>query len=349
MITPRYIDDNKSDGIFVSVILPVRNEQNHIQATLEALINQDFPKNNYEIIIVDGASIDNTVEIVEGMKGYFPAIRIVSNPKKIVPSALNLAIRCAVGNIILRIDGHTIIAQDYVRNCIETLYHTGADNVGGCMIATGTTNFGQAVAIATSTPFGVGNSKFHYIQTEEEVDSVYMGAWPKKVFSKIGLFDEELVRDQDDEFNYRLREKGGKIILNPKIKSLYTTRSTPISLWKQYFQYGFWKVRILQKHPKQMSIRQFIPPLFVLSLLISIFLTIFTILGKWILLLIAGSYLIANIFASLITAGKKGWECFFLLPVTFVIIHLSYGLGFLVGLVKFSNRWGDKQGKVPSL
>lgn len=183
----------------------------------------------------------------------------------------------------------------------------------------------------------------------EEVDSVYMGAWPIDVFKRVGLFDEGLVRDQDDEFNYRLRENGGKIILNPEITSVYTTRSTPFSLWRQYFQYGFYKVRVLQKHPRQMSIRQFVPPGFVLSLLAGLILAVILPWGWIPLFVIAGGYLAANLTASLITAVKKGWKHLWLLPVTFVILHLSYGLGFLCGLVKFWNRWGDKVGKVPQL
>jgi len=331
----------------ISIILPIRNEAGFIRQSLDAILAQDYPQDQIEILIADGMSTDKTREIVLTYQQNHPQIRIFDNPKKIVPTALNAAIRQAKGDIIIRIDGHTLIAPDYIRKCVETLYRTGADNVGGCMTADGTTAFGKAVAIATSTPFGVGNSKFHYGQAEEETDSVYMGAWPNQVFNRIGLFDEELVRDQDDEFNYRLREKGGKIILNPDISSVYTTRSSPITLWKQYFQYGLWKIRVLQKHPKQMSLRQFIPPLFVFSLLISILLALATSWGKWLLFLIAFSYLIANFAAAIVTASKNGWKHLPHLPLTFLILHLSYGLGFLAGLIKFWNRWGDKIGKVP--
>jgi GT2 family glycosyltransferase len=253
----------------------------------------------------------------------------------------------AKGDIIIRIDGHTVIEPDYVYNCVKLLQETEADNVGGRMNAMGTTRFGNAVAIATSTSFGVGASRFHYSEKEEWVDTVYMGAWRRKIFEKIGLFDEELIRDQDDEFNYRLREAGGKILLNPKIKSKYTVRSSPKSLWKQYYQYGYWKERVLQKHPKQMSLRQFIPPAFVLSLLIAVLLAFVTSWGWWLLLLVAGIYLLANLAASIITSSKKGWKHVLTLPITFSIIHLSYGLGFLAGLIKFWNRWEDKKGQVP--
>jgi GT2 family glycosyltransferase len=173
-----------------------------------------------------------------------------------------------------------------------------------------------------------------------------MGAWPRRVFDKIGLFDEELVRNQDDEFNYRLRAVGGRILLSPKIKSEYTVRSTPGALWRQYFQYGYWKVRVLQKHPLQMSPRQFVPPALVLALMASIGFALsplFLPLAPIIPLL----YGTANLIASLWTASQRGWKYVWILPIIFAILHLSYGTGFLLGLFKFWNRWGDDKGGVP--
>jgi GT2 family glycosyltransferase len=214
------------------------------------------------------------------------------------------------------------------------------------MNAIGSNLFGNAVALATSTPFGIGGGRFHYSDEEEWVDTVYMGAWPRRVFEKIGLFDEELVRDQDDEFNYRLRAAGGKILLSPAIKSEYTVRGSPSALWRQYYQYGFWKVRVLQKHPRQMSLRQFVPPVFVMALIGSAMLALLPVtrpLSPVLPLL----YLLANLSASVITSAKKGWKHLSYLPLIFAILHLGYGLGFLVGLVKFANRWGDRRGKVP--
>lgn len=332
----------------VTIILPIRNEANFIKQSIVSILAQDYPQDQIEILLADGMSTDGTREIINEYQQRHPNIRLIDNPGKIVPTGLNAAIRIARGDFIIRIDGHTKISEDYLSECVETYKRTNAENVGGRMTAAGLTPFGIIVALATSTPFGVGGSRFHYSQKEEEADSVYMGAWPKKIFTEIGLFDEEMVRDQDDEFNYRINEHGGKIILTPNIKSVYTVRSTPKALWKQYFQYGFWKIRVLQKHPLQMSVRHFIPPLFVLSLLISTLLTLTVNWGKWLLFLIVFSYLIANLAASIVTALKKGWKHLFLLPVAFFIIHLSYGFGFLAGLIKFWNRWSDKKGKVPT-
>jgi succinoglycan biosynthesis protein ExoA len=333
----------------ITVIMPLRNESAFIIHNLHAVLTQDYPSEKSEIIIADGMSNDNTRILVRDFSNLHPELKItvLDNPGMIVSTGMNIALRQARGEFIVRVDGHTLIAPDYLSQCVATITRTSAKNIGGRMNAIGSNPFGKAVAIATSSPFGVGNSKFHYSQNEEEVDSVYMGAWPREVFKEIGLFDEELVRNQDDEFNYRLREQGGRILLNPKIKSEYTVRSTPQSLWKQYFQYGFWKIRVLQKHPKQMSFRQFIPPVFVLTLLASIVFLV-SISWGWIpFTLVASSYLFVNLLVSAILALKKDWKQLLRLPLVFSILHVSYGFGFFCGLFKFWNRWSDKIGQVP--
>lgn len=332
----------------VSVILPVRNEAACIEGSLLSILAQDYPANQLEILVADGMSSDNTRQIINELAAKYPqnSIRVLNNPGKIVPTGINNALRQARGEIIIRVDGHTLLAPDYVRQCVDALQRTQAENVGGKMSAVGSTPFGRAVAAATSSPFGVGGARFHYSEAEEWVDTVYMGAWPRRVFERIGLFDEELVRDQDDEFNYRLRAAGGKIRLCPQIRSEYTVRSNPQALWRQYFQYGYWKVRVLQKHPRQMSPRQFVPPLFVLGLLCSLLAAASPILRP-LSPLVPAAYLLANLSASLWTAARRGWRALPLLPPAFAILHVSYGSGFLVGLLKFSTRWQDKTGKTP--
>jgi glycosyltransferase involved in cell wall biosynthesis len=338
----------KVQKTLVTLILPIRNESAYIEKSLHSLLVQDYPFDQMEILIADGMSTDDTRAIIQDFAVLHSQlqIHILDNLGKIVPTGINTALGQAKGDIIIRIDGHTLIALDYVRQCVETLQRTGADNVGGKMNAIGNNPFGKAVALATSTPFGIGGGRFHYSDEEEYVDTVYMGAWPRQVFEKIGLFDEELVRDQDDEFNYRLRASGGKILLSPAIKSEYTVRGIPSALWRQYYQYGFWKVRVLQKHPRQMSLRQFVPPVFVLALLGSAFLVLSPTLLS-LSLVIPLLYFFTNLGASLWTVSKRGWRYLLLLPLIFAILHLSYGLGFLVGLVKFWNRWSDKIGKTP--
>lgn len=326
----------------VSVILPVRNEETTIAACLTSIFQQDYPRDRMEIIAADGQSEDSTVQQMLSVPNPGIPFTIIDNPGRIVSSGLNLGIQKARGQVILRVDGHTCIAADYVRQCVLALQRTGAENAGGRMVPRGQGPFGEAAALATSSPFGVGNARFHFSEHEEWVDSVYLGAWPRRVFEKIGLFDEELVRDQDDEFNYRLRTAGGRILLSPYIHSIYTNRSRVRELWQQYFQYGCWKVRVLQKHPRQMCPRQFVPPAFVAGLIVFSLLALF-LPGAWIGLAgLAGVYLLANLTAALCTCAKHGWRHLALLPLAYAILHLSYGTGFLSGLLRFYNRWEVK-------
>ncbi|WP_262266242.1 glycosyltransferase family 2 protein [Microvirga yunnanensis] len=336
--------------VSVSIIMPVRNEAKHIGQCLRAILAQDYPSELIEIIIADGLSTDDTRAIIAKLAADHPETRIavLDNPLRIAPSALNLAIARSTGDVILRIDGHTFIASDYVSQCVAALQTSGADNVGGGTEPICQGRFGEAVSLATGTSFGVGHGRWRLAPQEQWVDTVYLGAWPRRVFEEIGLFDEEQVRNQDDEFNYRLREHGGSVLMSPHVKSSYYNRSTPRSLWRQYYQYGYWKVRVMQKHPSQMRARQFIPPLFVLTLLLAAALAPFTSTGLWMLVLVAGCYAAANIIASVWAGRNAGLAMLPSLMAAFAILHVSYGSGFLVGLAHFWNRWGQ-HGRVKRL
>ncbi|MGE3664954.1 MAG: glycosyltransferase family 2 protein, partial [Pseudonocardia sp.] len=248
--------------------MPVRNESAFIDRSLGAVLAQDYPAELMEVLVADGMSDDDTRAAVTALAGAHPAhtVEIVDNPGRIVPTGFNAALDRAKGEVIVRVDGHCVIAPDYVSQCVVALADSGADNVGGRMEAVGSGRVAQAVALATSSPFGVGDSLFHYATGEHWVDSVFLGAWPREVFDRIGPFDPELVRNQDDEFNYRLRSHGGRILLTDRIRSEYYNRGSLAKLFSQYRQYGWWKVRVLQKHPKQMSARHFVPPAFVAGL-----------------------------------------------------------------------------------
>lgn len=324
---------------FVTIIMPIRNESHFIAQSLGAVLAQDYPPDRMEVLIADGMSTDDTREKITALakKSLFP-VRIIDNPGRIVPTGFNAALKQARGDVIVRVDGHTVIEPDYVRQCVNALERSGADNVGGRMNAVSTTPLGETIALATSSPFGVGGARFHYSDREEWVDTVYMGAWRRRVFERIGFFDEEFVRNQDDEFNYRLRAHGGKILLSPRIKSRYYNRSSLKALWRQYFQYGMYKVRVMQKHSRQMRPRQFVPPAFVSSLALASLLTPFSKYGRWLLALITTSYTAANLLASWITAQKTRRRFSPLLPIVFGTLHLSYGLGFIAGLIRFRNR-----------
>lgn len=329
----------------VSVVLPVRNEAKHLGACLDAVLAQDYPRDRLEVIVVDGDSDDGTAELVAGYQRLDARVRRAQNARRIVPTAMNIGIRLARGSVIARVDGHTQIARDYVRIGVETLARTGADNVGGPMRAKGGGWFGEAAAAATASRFGVG-SYFHYGTEEREVDTVYLGMWPRAVFERIGLFDEDLVRNQDDELNYRLRKAGGRVVMNPAMRSSYQNRQTVVGLARQYFQYGLWKVRVLQKHPLQMSWRHFVPPLFVGAI------GGLTAVAPWFPAAGLLSGAVGSVYGAIVLAasvssarGIAGWLA---TALAFVTVHVAWGLGFLCGLVRFADRWGKPE-TVPRL
>jgi len=329
---------------FLSVIMPVRNEGAIIRESLEAVLAQDYGQDRMEIFVVDGMSTDDTRGIVLSMQSRFPNITLLDNPRKIVPAGMNIALRRAKGEILVRVDGHCTIARDYVRRCVEHLENDGVDGVGGPVHTVGSTRVARVIALAMSSKFGVGGSAFRTIADRTMLaDTVPFPAYTRAIVQKAGTYDEELVRNQDDEYNYRLRKLGAKLLLASDVRSEYYSRSSLRSLWRQYFQYGYWKVRVLQKHPLQMSARQFVPAALVASILAAAALCVLLpAAGLLALGAIVTAYAGANVLASLLTARGGDRDVLPLLPLTFAAIHFSYGLGFLRGLVKFRNRWGDQ-------
>jgi glycosyltransferase involved in cell wall biosynthesis len=335
----------------VTIILPIRNEAAHIARGLHAILAQDYPAQQMQVLVADGMSSDGTRQAILDLVEQYPhhSVSIFDNPGKIVPTGMNIALRQAKGDVIIRVDGHCIIAPDYVSRCVEHIQSDGVDGVGGATETIGETQTAKAIAIGMSSPFGVGNSLFRTSSGKSMLaDTVPFPAYTRQIVERAGLYDEELVRDQDDEYNYRIRGLGGKLLLADDVHSTYFSRASLRGLWRQYYQYGYWKVRVLQKHPRQMSLRQFAPPAFVLALLGSAFLALSPVFRP-LSLVIPLLYFGANLSASLWTASKRGWGSMPLLPLVFALLHLAYGAGFLVGLVRFAGRWGDKQGKTPAL
>lgn len=310
----------------VSVILPCQNEKKHIGACLDSILAQNYPGDFIEILVVDGMSEDGTRGILETYASKHTTIKIINNPRKIVPVAMNLGIKMAQGSIIARMDGHTTYSNDYIEKCLEFLHKTGADSVGGPMRAVGTDYVSKAIALVHNSPFGLGGGKFHDENWEGEVDTPYLECWPRRVFDKVGLFDERLVRNQDIEFDSRIKKSGGKIFLTPEIKSFYYCRSSLISLWKQNFKNGLWGIKAIKITPGSLSVRHFVPLLFVLGLF-----TGWVIMPIW--LAIIGSYMLCNAYFSIMIGIKNGVKYVFIVPVVFIILHLSYGLGTLTGII----------------
>ncbi len=313
----------------VSIICPTYNEVDHIENILKFFI--EAPPEEKELLIVDGGSNDGTKTIVEEWTSKYSNIRMLENPKRYVPFALNIGIRSAEGDPIIRLDAHTKYADDYFEQIIKTFNETGADIVGGPMNAVGKTNFQIAVAQATSNVFGVGDSKIHKAKYKGESDHVYLGAWKRKLFDEIGFFDERLKRNQDDEFHYRARSLGKEIYLNPEIKSYYYPRSSLSKLIKQYIQYGLFKPVVLRKIKSEIKLRHLIPSLFsiyILSLPLA-FLSLFYLLPLFV-------YIFMDIYFSIRT--KSNIMIVINSLIVYPVLHLSYGFGFLIGLFKTGVR-----------
>jgi glycosyltransferase involved in cell wall biosynthesis len=324
----------------VSVIMPVRNEGKFITECLDAVFEQDYPHDRLEVFVVDGMSTDSTPDIVRSYQGRQPPIRLLENPGMIVPKGMNAALAETKGEIIVRVDGHCKIAPDYVRRCVDHIRTDHVDGVGGPVRTMGGTRTACVIALAMSSPFGVGGSAFRTVSDRTMLaDTVPFPAYTRSIVERAGPYDEELVRNQDDEYNYRLRKLGAKLLLAADVNSEYYSRSSIRSLWRQYYQYGYWKVRVLQKHPRQMKMRQFVPAAFVALLALALLAAPWGPAGLWALGLVAGSYCAADLCAGFLTVRRESLSMLPLLMVAFATLHVSYGLGFLAGLVKFRNRW----------
>jgi glycosyltransferase involved in cell wall biosynthesis len=240
----------------VSFVMPVRNEAEFIRECLEAVRAQDFAGELVDIIVVDGMSDDGTLDILAEIGRTEPRLKVIQNPARIVPVAMNLGIRRARADIVIRVDGHAVIPRDYARGCVESLLKEKVECVGGAIDSVGTSHTGAVIAAAMSSPFGVGGFGFRTAGTDHTpvpVATVPFGAFRREVFARVGFFNEEMVRHQDYEFNYRLRKSGGKILLLPWLRVKYYVRSNLRALWRQYWGYGLWKGRMLRTYPESLK------------------------------------------------------------------------------------------------
>jgi glycosyltransferase involved in cell wall biosynthesis len=322
---------------FVSIIIPCRNEEKFISICLNSIIEQDYPKDKIEVLVVDGMSDDGTREIIEKHIRNSVSIRMFDNPGRIVPKALNIGIKNVRGEIIIRMDAHNIYEKDYISKCIKYLYEYKADNVGGIWITLPGTNtlVSRSIALSLSHPFGVGNAYFRTgLLTPRETDTVPFGCYRKEVFGKIGNFNENLVRNQDIEFNLRLKKAGGKVLLVPDIVSYYHARSTLKSLFRQNFLNGFWVLYSIRLGKLPFSLRHLIPFLFAVSLTGSLCLSFFSKFFSYLFAFIFCLYLSVNSFFSFKLSLKYGLKYFPALVASFAVLHISYGLGSLWGITR---------------
>lgn len=331
----------------VSLVLPIRNEAATIRACLDAILAQEWGVDHLEIIVADGMSDDGTREILAEYAARAP-LRVVDNPARIVPAGLNRAIAAARGDYIVRVDGHAFLEPSYVSRCIATLEATGAANVGGPQVPVAQTLVGKLVALATSSPFGIGDSKFHYSETPQWVDTVYLGAWRRRLFDEIGGFDETLVRNQDYEFNFRTRQAGGRIWYNPAIRATYRPRESLRAFLSQYFQYGQWKVTVIRQHPDSVRWRHLVAPTFVLALGSLSALASCSRLARRLLTLMLALYATAGLAESARLARKKREPRALLLLPIFFLLHLAWGSGFLLRTAQVA-RPSTTDGRPPTI
>lgn len=314
----------------VSVVLPIRNEADHIEACLERLLAQDYPRGSMEIIIVDGQSTDGTLDAVRRVQARYPQadVKVLDNPARVVPPALNLGIRAARGDVIVRMDGHTVPATDYVSACVEALERSGAANAGGVISAVGTTPFGRAVAVASLHPLGAGDARYRIGGAAGDVDTVPFGAFRRQAFERAGLFDESLVRNQDDEMNVRLRAAGERVYLDPAIRATYTPRGTVRGLWSQYFQYGWWRVETLKRHPGTLRWRQLLPIGMTVAFVVAALLAPFWVVARAGLAVASVAYLaiLGAVAWRIAPAGVDAPR----VALAFAVLHFAYGFGFVV-------------------
>lgn len=319
--------DNPLSLPFVSVIMPVRNEAPFIRHSLGAVLAQDYPPSRFEVLVVDGDSDDATVAIIRAYAGDDPRVHILPNPARLQAHALNLALDRARGSVIVRVDGRTLVAPDYIRQCVYALRDSGAAAAGGPLRSVGITRQGRAIAVAYRSPFGVP-SRYRISHRAEYVDQVYLGAWPRAVLDRVGGFDPAVVPNEDYELNYRIRKTGQRVYLTPAIRSLYYGRQTLGALWRQYMHYGRGKLRVVAKYPASTRPRHLVAPAFVAAVVLGAILAPFTAVIARLWLAVVGSYAAVN-FAASLRESRRVRACSPLrLLFSFAVMHVGWGAGF---------------------
>lgn len=320
----------------VSVIIPCRNEEKTIHLVLDAIHAQTYPRELQQVVIADGFSEDRTREQIESFKTSHPdlVVMVVNNPKRIIPAGLNAAILASSGDLIVRMDAHSIPNPDYVALCVDALERNVAQNVGGVWdIQPGSNSWiARSIAAAAGNPLAVGDARYRFTDKAAYVDTVPYGSYKRELFNQIGLFDETLLANEDYELNTRIIQSGGKIWLDPKIRCVYFARSSLRALSQQYYGYGYWKFQMLKRYPETLRWRQALPPAFILGLLLLLLAGIF---WKPALILFAtalGLYLLVLLGVGIHMASKKSDILLIIgIPLAIITMHFSWGAGFIAG------------------
>ncbi len=326
---------------FVSIIIPCRNEKHFIAKCLDSILSQDYPKDNLEVLVVDGDSKDETKKIIEEYVKKYSFVKLLSNLNKYTPFGLNIGIRAARGEIIVRMDAHAGYEKDYVSKCVKQLMESGADDVGGVMktLPAENTLSGRAIAFCLSSFFGAAGAYFRTGSDKPRwVDTVFGGCYKKEVFSPppdgVGLYNEKLIRSQDIEFNRRLRKANGKILLVPEIVSYYYPQATLSGFIKHNFVDGFWTIYPLKFNIRIFSLRHLLPLFFAVGLLLFFFLGNFSLWFKILFVFCFDIYFLLNLLFSFKIAVRQDIKLFPFLILAFFFRHFFYGLGSIYGLIR---------------
>lgn len=327
----------------VSVIIPCRNEEKTIHLVLEALFEQSFPLQNMEIVIADGLSTDGTRRAIHAFSEAHPALfmRLVDNPKQIIPTGLNTAIKASKGELIVRMDAHSLPNQDYVQRCYNAHQEGKAENVGGVWKISPQNNgwVARSIAAAAANPFAVGDAHYRFTEKAAYVDTVPYGSYKRELFEKIGYFDESLLANEDYEFNTRIRQSGGRIWLDPAIQCTYFARATFAALAKQYWGYGFWKAQMLKRYPETLRWRQALPPAFVLGLVVLALVGFVWPIAWPVFAIIVGLYLAVQLVPAIQISLKAGDIRLSIgVVIATLIMHFSWGTALIVGLFSHPDR-----------
>lgn len=323
----------------VSIIIPCLNEEDTIEKVLLSLAQQDFPLEKMEVVLADGGSTDKTLERIDKFRTEHPsmAIVLVNNPSRHIPAALNKAITAATGEIIIRMDAHSLPRKEYMQKCVQALQEGKGENVGGRweILPGADTWIARGIALAAAHPLGAGDAKYRISGKPGPVDTVPFGSYYRSLFDKIGLFDESLLTNEDYELNTRIRQNNGIVWFDPEIVCQYFARPTLKALAEQYSRYGFWKAKMALKYPKTIKLRQALPPLFVAGLFILLMLGLFIQLFYNLFLIVIFIYVGIIIFASIpVSVKERDLKLILSFPLAIMTMHLNWGAGFLESLFK---------------
>jgi glycosyltransferase involved in cell wall biosynthesis len=333
---------------FVSVVIPVFNEERYIEACLDSVLGQDYPADRYEVIVADGGSTDRTRAIVESAAALHPSMRLIDNPGRTQAHGLNLGILASRGEYIARQDGHAEWSPHHLRRSIELLVETGADNVGGRVDGEGSTATGRAIARAMRSPFGVGGARYRYSDRLEDLPTVFPGTFRRRAFERVGLYDEAYPPHEDYELNQRIRETGGRVLFSPDIPTRYHVRESIRALGRQYFRYGRSKVRVARASPGVIRPYHLAAPAFV-ALIPAMGLLARSKRGRRIAAVGTTVYAAACLAAGVKASAGESTSVRVRVPAIFVVLHVAWGAGFWVGVAEAALGVETGGGSPPAL